>query len=277
MPGRVVVGVDDSEESAAAADWAGDEAAFLGGELLLVNASLWHSHLLVAMIPTHETREDRAVDFLAAAQARVTDRHPGVPTSRREVEDAPSGVLLDASSDADLLVLGSRRVGSGDGFALGSVAQEVLSAAKVPVVSVRRRQTAGLADGGRVVVGVDARHPAKPVLEFAFESAARREVSLHALATWHAPVPHHAERTARNHEEALEEAVRPFRERFPQVRVTAEAVPGRAVDHLVSAASGAGLLVVGNRRGTGLGEHIGSVGHGVLHHAPCPVAVVPHV
>ncbi|MEG3627624.1 universal stress protein [Streptomyces poriticola] len=277
MPGRVVVGVDESDESLAAADWAGDEAAFLGAELLLVNASLWQVHVLVAVVPARDEREGQAAGLLDAAEARVKERHPGVPTTRRQIEDAPSKVLLSAASDADLLVLGSRRLGAGEGFVLGSVAQEVVAAAAGPVVLVRRRQAAGLADGGRVVVGVDVRHDTGELLGFAFDAAARREVSLHLVTTWHLPFPHLAEQSAvQNHEEALAAAVQPFRERFPQVRVSWDAEAGRAVDHLVSSASGAGLLVIGNRRRAGAGAHIGAVAHGVIHHAPCPVAVVPH-
>jgi nucleotide-binding universal stress UspA family protein len=43
------------------------------------------------------------------------------------------------------------------------------------------------------------------------------------------------------------------------------------------AATGAQLMVVGRRaHRTDVGARIGSVAHGVLHHAGCPVAVVPH-
>jgi len=46
---------------------------------------------------------------------------------------------------------------------------------------------------------------------------------------------------------------------------------------LLSVAARAQLMVVGRRaRRTAVGARIGSVTHGVLHHAECPVAVVPH-
>ncbi|GGW08713.1 hypothetical protein GCM10010230_56220 [Streptomyces narbonensis] len=53
------------------------------------------------------------------------------------------------------------------------------------------------------------------------------------------------------------------------------AAPGRAAEHLIDAAADAPLLVVGRRRAA-RGSHIGSTTHAVIHHAPCPVAVVPH-
>ncbi|MFF1747124.1 universal stress protein [Streptomyces mirabilis] len=52
---------------------------------------------------------------------------------------------------------------------------------------------------------------------------------------------------------------------------------GARAGELIHASAGAALLVVGRRvRQTRLGTHLGSVAHAVLHHAPCPVAVVPH-
>jgi len=277
MPGQVVVGVDDSDESMAAADWAADEAASAGADLLVVNASLWQEHALVAVVPARDVRKEQAMRLLGAVQARVKERQAGVRTTFQEVEDAPSRVLLAAASDADLLVLGSRALSMGEGFVLGSVGQEVVSRTAGPVVLVRRRYAAGLADGRRVVAGVDVRHEAGELLRFAFDAAARRGVSLHLVTTWHLPSMHHAQTSAaKDHEAALAAAVEPFRDRFPQVNVSLDAVAGRAADHLVSSASGAGLLVIGNRRREGAGAHIGAVTHGAIHHAPCPVAVVPH-
>lgn len=59
--------------------------------------------------------------------------------------------------------------------------------------------------------------------------------------------------------------------------MTEQLVAGGPAHHLVEAASGAGLLVVGRRnRGSGIGTHLGSVAHAVMHHAAAPVAVVPH-
>ncbi|OLZ65291.1 universal stress protein, partial [Streptomyces sp. IMTB 2501] len=51
---------------------------------------------------------------------------------------------------------------------------------------------------------------------------------------------------------------------------------GRARDVLIAASYEADLLVVGARRRHGhFGLQLGRVAHGVLHHAACPVAVVP--
>ncbi|MGW1888759.1 universal stress protein [Streptomyces sp. NPDC002004] len=288
MPGRIVVGVDGSDESLTAVDWAADEAALRGGELRLVNASLWEPHTPAGVRPTRETLTDRARRMLDATKDGVRTRRPSVDTVTVEVEDAPSQALLAAAADADLLVLGSEQVGSG-GYLFGSLEQEVVAGARHPVVLVRYGRESGPGgpaagkDDGRVVIGLDVRHPADRLLDFAFDFAARREVPVQVVHTWHVPVLHRtpadgtgdgapAELT-----EALEAAVRPWRERFPRVEVAENTVPGRAGSHLVAAAAGAGLMVVGRRdRRTPVGPHIGSVTHVLVHHALCPVAVVPH-
>jgi nucleotide-binding universal stress UspA family protein len=67
-------------------------------------------------------------------------------------------------------------------------------------------------------------------------------------------------------------ALRSWREKFPGVGVTA-ASASRAV---VQAAQGAGLLVVGRRRHHPPMPRLGPVTQAAIHHARCPVAVVPH-
>ncbi|MFF4546771.1 universal stress protein [Streptomyces sp. NPDC001435] len=278
MPGRIAVGVDGSEESMRAVDWAADEAALRNAELRLVNASLWQEHALVAVRPSRDVLAARAQDLLDTMTDRARSRHSGITTSEEEIEDAPDSVLVSASADADLVVLGS--YGSGAGYTVGSVGQEVTAEAHSPVVLVRGSKPD---KGGRVVVGLDIRSPGEELLQFAFDFAARRSVPVHVLHTWgltalHHPMHPHGEgsKEAEAGRAALSEAVRPYRERFPQVEVQEEATAGRAAGRLVEAAAGAGITVVGRRRGRQRLGHLGAVAHAVLHHADCPVAVVPH-
>ncbi|MFC4612558.1 universal stress protein [Streptomyces maoxianensis] len=293
MSRPVVVGVDDSDECLAAVDWAADEAAARGTGLRLVNASQWPQHQLQAVKPSRETRTDREQSLLGAMEERVRARQSGVPMATEEVEGAPARALLAAGSDADLLVLGSPGLGTVGGFIVGSVGQEVVAEAKHPMVLVRpdygdREAGAGApgSDGRRkVVLGLDVHDVKDELLDFAFDFADRHAVPLHIVHTWHFPGLHHHSAAAGNggpdpgtkaeRESALSDAVSPYRDRFPGVKVSEETAPGRAAGHLVQAASDAGLVVVGRRRAAS-GAHIGSVTHAVIHHAPCPVAVVPH-
>lgn len=81
----------------------------------------------------------------------------------------------------------------------------------------------------------------------------------------------------REAQKQLSKALRPWREKYPQVEVADSirlASPAKAV---VQAAEGAALLVVGRREHrTGLGARLGPVAQAAIHHGRCPVAVVPH-
>ncbi|NEA70250.1 universal stress protein [Streptomyces sp. SID13588] len=140
-----------------------------------------------------------------------------------------------------------------------------------------------------VVLGLDLNSPGDAVIGFAFEAAAVRQSALRVVHGWYLPAYYSfgtadlavnqdvGGELAEQKRTALADALRPWREKFPGVRVTAQAVIGRASHHLVDSARGAGLVVIGRRtRTSAIGAHIGSVTHAVMHHAAAPVAVVPH-
>lgn len=278
MPAQVVVGVDGSRESLAAVDWAADEAAAREGVLHLVSATRWEKQPHVVM-PSYAA-EDWGRRLLREAEQRVRERRPDLEVTTREVEDEPAAVLLSAAEKAPLLVLGSRGLGEAAAFFVGSVAQSAVARATAPVVLVRpERDRAGVRRA--VVLGLDdLRQPADELLGFAFDAAARRNAALRIVHTWRHPAPHRPRsgepdqgvRTRRAEE--LAGTLRPFRDRRREVRVETDLGEGRQAERLVTAAAAAELLVVGRHR-TGT-RHIGAVTHAVVHHAPCPVAVVPH-
>jgi nucleotide-binding universal stress UspA family protein len=75
----------------------------------------------------------------------------------------------------------------------------------------------------------------------------------------------------------LHKRLRPWRKKFRGVRVidvVALDSPARVV---VRDSEKAELLVVGRRRHRGaLATRLGPVAHAAVHHAACPIAVVPH-
>src|SRR5699024_8736572 len=76
-------------------------------------------------------------------------------------------------------------------------------------------------------------------------------------------------------EKGLEAQVAPVRAENPDLPLTSFVEPGHAVEVLRRTADGAQLLVVGCRgRSMSRSVLLGSVSHEVLHHAPCPVAVL---
>ncbi|MFL4951368.1 universal stress protein [Streptomyces sp. MMS24-I31] len=292
---NVAAGIDGTPESLAAAHWAAQEALRRGVALSLVHA--WRSHPRPApYVPLGSTEHQWAEQLLKEAVDSVRAAHPVLGISARTVCEAPVPALLTAAEEAELLVLGSLGLGGLAGFVTGSVSQRVVGRCTRPVVLVRAGQSTAdehlpAVDGvapeeipeipfRAVVLGLDLSQPCDELLEFAFDAARRRAADLRVVHVFKAPsgpVPGPGGPAAE--EEALVAALRPWRGKHPDVSVTETVVEGRAGAELVRAATGAGLVVVGRRTGTGRagpGPHIGPVTHAVLHHVHCPVAVVPH-
>jgi nucleotide-binding universal stress UspA family protein len=139
--------------------------------------------------------------------------------------------------------------------------------------------------GYRVVVGVDPSGSCRPVIEFALHSAHDQGVVLRAVHVWQPAVlwgagpvqPGEAETREVEHAQAqaLREAVTAAHARFPDVETTSAELAGDPARVLVEEAEKASLLVVGRRRSRPVSA-LGPVVHAVVHHATCPVAVVPH-
>ena len=69
--------------------------------------------------------------------AGMREAHPDVVLVGEAVPVAPGDVLVDASANASLIVVGSRGRGYFSGLLLGSVSQDVLHRAHCPVAIVR--------------------------------------------------------------------------------------------------------------------------------------------
>ncbi|MFE0810427.1 universal stress protein [Streptomyces sp. NPDC058794] len=290
MTRPITAGVDGSEESLAALAWAAREAVRREAPLHVVHA--WRVQALDGDGAGDRDAQERWVrDAVAESVATVTERHPEltVSTEVREADDAVAA-LLAAGAGAGTLVLGSRGHGAVVGFLLGSVGQQVIAEATRPVVLVRSGDDAAAEAAGREVVVGQQGEPedSADVIGFAFEAAAARGATVRAVRAWSLPtvftyspgsmaLADEAGGLEQYERKALGEALAPWRERFPDVPVIEHVEMGSAGQVLLSVAGGARLMVVGRRaRRTAVGARIGSVAHGVLHHAECPVAVVPH-
>ncbi|MFI1566650.1 universal stress protein [Streptomyces sp. NPDC020490] len=289
MTGPITAGVDGTEESVAALGWAAREAIRRGRALRVVHAWRFQPYegLDAADAETQAGWVRNAVD---EAVRTVTARHPELEVSTDVVEGPAVETLVAAAADAEMLVLGSRGHGPVVGFLLGSVGQQVIAAAKRPVVLVRAGdQPTGEAAGREVVVGQQGDpEDSAETLRFAFETAAARGATVRAVRAWTLPpvfayspgsleLLDEAGGLEPYEKKALAAALAPWRERFPGVPVVEHVEMGSAGQVLLSVAARAQLMVVGRRaHRTAVGARIGSVAHGVLHHAGCPVAVVPH-
>ncbi len=290
MNRAIAVGVDGSPESLAAAEWAAGEASLRRGvPLRIVHAWLWQP-LDVPVVQHRETEAEAAGAVLREAETHVAGRYPGLSVTAEVVPDTAVSALLAEAERSEMLVLGSRGHGAFVGFLLGSYGQQVIATASRPVVSVRAQgEDARGLEGGEVVVGQQGTpEESDVVLGFAFEAAAARGAAVRAVRAWNLP-PVYAYSPGSMYladragglepfeRKALHEALAPWRERFPDVPVIEHVEMGSAAQVLLSSAGRARLLVVGRRmRHSPVGTRIGSVAHAALHHAGCPVAVVPH-
>ncbi|MEY9941847.1 universal stress protein [Streptacidiphilus sp. MAP5-3] len=283
MTPSLIVGVDDSDASLAAADWAGREAAATRRNVRLVHVrpgGFW-------IRPGDDRVEDAEEHALHAMTCLADALHRAHPGLRVDVE-TPTGpvdrVLLRSADQVGTLVLGTRGSGGFAALLLGSVAQSVAAQAESPVILVPQRAAAA-EPGYRIVVGVDPSGDCGPVLEFGLRSAQDHGVVLRAVHAWHPPVPWGAgpvqpgqsERQEVQHYQALalREAVTTAHTRYPAVEFTSAELSGDPARVLVEEAEKASLLVVGRRRHRPVSA-LGPVAHAALHYARCPVAVVPH-
>ncbi|MFJ1967315.1 universal stress protein [Streptomyces sp. NPDC087903] len=303
MP-AITIGLDGSPESLAAADWAAREAAQREAPLRLLHAedspSLLYAPFMGVSAPgVIDAQREWAAHLLRETESRLTERHPGLRITTQQSEEQAVPALLTVADDTELLVLGSRRLGTVAGFLVGSVALAVVARTERPVVLVRaggRAEDEHLADARgadaittpyrEVVLGLDLESPGGAAVEFAFEAARFRAVGLRVVHGWNPPAAYgygavmdsglDAE-LAEETRHGLSDVLRPWKDKFPGVAVREQAVVGSAGRHLVQASRDASLVVVGRkRRQAVVGGRIGPVTHAVLQHAVAPVAVVPH-
>ncbi|WP_406386393.1 universal stress protein [Streptomyces sp. NBC_01618] len=284
----LVSGVDGSESSLRAVDWAADEAALHGLSLRLVYASRWEQYEGAALAlalgrPSERALADRIAEVTAE---RVRRRHPEVDVSADVTPEDAVIALLHEGRNAEALITGERGRGGLTGLLLGSVSLAVAARAPCPVIVVRGDR-AGIEGGhGRILLGVGEPEGGSAAVRFAFREAGARGCELDAVRAWRCPSHDRAdhprtvdephlywkERAATLIDEAVAETVR----EHPTVRLHSAAVEGTAAKVLVRRSAAADLIVVGAHRRRGyLGLQLGRVAHALLHHADCPVAVVP--
>ncbi|MEU6674396.1 universal stress protein [Streptomyces sp. NPDC046925] len=275
----ITAGVDGSPESLDAARWAAREALRRNLPLHLVHAGDPPADR--GRLPDDDVPARRESGALDRAVLHLADTHPTLGILDEEVTGPPVGALLAAARSSALLVVGSRGAGALSRVLVGSVALAVAARASCPVALVRagsRTEDTGSAAGpdGPVVLGLDLARAGDELLEYAFDAAASREVPLHVVHVWTAPLIPSADAIdpMPEKERRLAAELAPWRHKFPGIQVTGRLVHGLAGHHVVKAAEGAGLLVIGRR--VPVGPRLGRTTHAAIHHTRCPVVVVPH-
>ncbi|WCD84761.1 Universal stress protein [Streptomyces xanthophaeus] len=278
-PPDIVVGIDPGRDWHLALAWGADEAQRRRLPLRLV----------LAVPPQHDTRHvddssgqtalrQAGSDRLDQACNWVRDRHPEVSVTGDLLGGFPAPVLGRAARDARMIVLGSRHLSrTAEFFSAGSLVVPVTAQADCPVVVVGDAEHISQ-QPPYVVAGTDGSASATAALAFAFDEADLRGAALRAICVRQPPhlslgddeAATQAQRTL------LSEATAGLSEKYPDVHVTHEVLTGHPVEELALAGEHALAVVVGRRgRGGYSGMRIGSVVHGLLHRAHCPVITVP--
>ncbi|RIV35586.1 universal stress protein [Micromonospora radicis] len=283
---QIVVGYDGSPDAAAALEWALAQAHRDGRAVRLAYVFEWLTvagwigpGMTPGMWPDEQARQ-QVEELVRKAAADAAAAHPDLTVGGEVLDGPPALVLEECSTQAGLLVLGSRGHGGFAGLLAGSTAVSVTAHAHCPVVVVRRDAPSGTR-AGHVVVGVDGSEHSLLALGFAVEQACLRRVPLHVVRAWQpgreqwtgdAP---DRDAVLAEHAAELDEQLSRYREAFPDVEVTVEAAAAAPAGLLIDASRNAQLIVVGTRGRGGLrGMLLGSVSQQLIQHAHCPVAVV---
>ncbi|MEU9020361.1 universal stress protein [Actinomadura sp. NPDC048394] len=271
----IIVGADGSAPSNRAIGWAADEAARTGRNLRIVHVVGTAAHGL----PNQAGNGVRALveswnPILRTGRDLALRRRPELKVEADLIRDgSASAVLKRCAAGAAEVVIGHRGRGGFAELLLGSTALHLAGRLPVPLTIVRGQDVEPV---GEVIVGLDLLEDPAPQLDHAFAAAKARGARLRALHAWR-PAPlaveagvdlQTAANTLRSH---LAAALAPWQDRYPEVKVIEDVDVGHPVAALVMASAHADLVVVGSR---GRIMPIGSVSHGVIHHADCSVAIV---
>jgi len=280
----VVVGVDGSEGSMRAAEWAAREAARRGAPLRIVSAPAPLPPKPSPRVPEvaiANTLRGMAAQNLSLAIERAEEVSHGLSIETGLLSWPPAVTVTDSGHGASMLVLGARGSGGFGAMILGSLSRHCVTHAPCPVVIVRE-ETMGVQR--QVAVGIrdpqDAQGAGQGALAFAFEEAALRRAELLVVHTWHGIPPglpamagqaYDPELTSATARRQLQDMLVPWQEKYPAVTVSLNVAQARPARMLASLSARADLTVIGKHNAASLGP----IHNGVLIHAHGPVAIVP--
>lgn len=289
MNQQLIVGIDGSDHSLRALDWAVTTASNNELPIRIVYGILWERY--EAASPPYDSgaspRHIAAERIVSSAAERVRRMAPALRVSAALVPSDPVSALLGEAAKAFAIVVGNRGYGPITGaLFLGSTSLEVSALSRCPVVVVRGASPNIRGDNGRVTLGVGSDGESSAAVEFALREAQARDAELRAVHVWHRPAGglletrHPSEDVSGQERHGAEltvvDALHAAVQEFPKVGVHQETPEGRVHHVLLNASATSDLLVVGARRRHGhVGMQLGIVDHMLLHHSDCPVAVVP--
>ena len=285
-----VVGVDGSEGSRTALAWATVQA--VGRDVEIVAVCTWRAPILPsdaigqpALLMDwgdFEAELARRIDEIVASERDATESTASgvVPTIvPRIVQGRPAPVLIEASRDAELLVVGSKGRGGLSGVVLGSVSRQCATHASLPIVVVPHETDCSPVR--HIAVGFDGSRNARAAVMWALEFAeAERAPEIEVvrsveLAPWMDEVGVR-ERFPAEVDTAVAEFDAALAELDPQRRTRRTFKLQDVRQALAEAASSADLVVLGARGQRRFAATLlGSVSAWMLHGAAHPTVIVP--
>jgi nucleotide-binding universal stress UspA family protein len=132
----IVVGVDETAASRRALAWAAHEAVRRDATLQVITAWTWDA---VEGAPLAAVDPQAMMEVAEQTQTEALDEvlaefDPKPVVAREIVQSTASEALVEASREADLVVVGTHGRGPVRTFLLGSVSQSVIRHAECPVV-----------------------------------------------------------------------------------------------------------------------------------------------
>ena len=262
----IVVGADGSGPSRAAIDWAIARAASLDADVQLVHV-IDERWLGLQDAQDNEVR-DHAAAVLAAELNRIRILPTGPVVTGRVVVGLPSKALMDASVDADLLVIGTHKTGFTYGRAFGSKFSSLASQSRCAVAFIpelfgrTRRGVAAVAD---------ARNGGLHAIEFATAEAVRTGQDLALIAAWEGDS--FVRRRTDSRAVSLATATSAARDFDARVSVRTRISDSAMSDALITASTSASVLVLA-RPGTAPDDQTLATNHDVLANISSPVIVL---
>lgn len=278
MAEKIIVGVDGSEQSRAALDWALARATSRKAEVELLYVA--DDSFLSESVAFLSEAQRASEQMLEAECAYAVSRGFAGKVTGTAVVGHPIAEVAEASKHGDLVVLGAHEGSRLAGSFFGTRAVKIAASAFCPVAVIPIQQNL---DCRGVVVGVDGSAASTQAVAYAAEEASMRGTTLHAVYAWMPPLTpgleylwsdELAESQRAAADEAIAIGVAGLAVRYPDLVIERHTVQAPPVAALIGAAENAELLVVGSRgRGGFQRLLLGSVSHGILQAMPCPVIV----
>jgi nucleotide-binding universal stress UspA family protein len=287
----VIVGVDGSPASDAAVSWAAHEAVIRDVSLTLMHvanpaASTWSQAPLLDDFAEWQTAEGRSILANGLKIARDT-AGDGVQIliDTEFLTAATVPTLVDLSSDATLIVVGTNGRGALARGLLGSVSSGLVRHAHCSVAVIHDEAPLMPHPAqAPVLVGIDGSPSSELAMAIAFDEASRRHVDLIALHAWcdaetsDFPSVDWPEVKAEEKKRLMTGALAGWLKRYPDVTVQTRLVRGRPARALVETSESAQLVVVGSHGRNALTRTLlGSVSNAVVQSVRAPVIVARSV